>query len=144
MKCPVVLCKCCLGIIPALVSLGVPAEPDVRPGLWESTISIQVPGMPMTPPPSTQRYCITKADLVPQDPASNSDCQRLDHKIEGNTVTWSAECKHAGGNTIGSGKITYAGDTYQGGMEMLISNESGKDLKMTQTMHGHRIGDCAK
>lgn len=136
--------KISMGVTLALFSFAAQAELNMQPGMWETTITMHMPGMPMVPPPTTQRYCITQEDLVPQDPQSAKDCQRLDHNIEGNTVTWNAECTHNGGVTVGSGKITYAGDTYQGSMEMEMRNGPGGGMKMTQTMVGHRIGDCPK
>ncbi len=136
--------KISMGITMGLFSLGAQADLNMQPGMWETTITMNMPGMPMVPPPTTQRYCITQEDLVPRDPKSAKDCQRLDHKIEGNTVTWNAECKQDGRVTVGSGRITYAGDTYEGSMEMEMRNGPGGGMKMTQTMQGHRIGDCPK
>jgi hypothetical protein len=136
--------KITLGVTLALCSLGAQAELNMQPGLWETTIAMHMPGMPMAPPPITQRTCISREDLVPKDPQSSKDCQRLDHQIEGDTVTWNAECKHAGGTTVGNGKIVYTGDNYQGSMEMEMRDGSGKVMKMSQTLSGHRVGDCPK
>ena len=134
--------KITMGVTLALSSFGTQADLNMQPGLWETTITMNMPGMPMVPPPTTQRTCITREDLVPKDPQSAQDCQRLDHNIEGNTVTWNAECEHAAGTTIGSGKITYTGNTYQGSMEMEMRNGQGKVMKMNQTLSGRRVGDC--
>jgi len=136
--------KITLGATLALSGFGAQADLNMQPGLWETTITMHMPGMPMVPPPTTQRTCITREDLVPKDPQSSKDCQRLDHNIEGNTVTWNAECTHDGGTMVGNGKITYAGDTYQGSMEMEMRNGPGGGMTMSQTLTGRRIGDCPK
>lgn len=132
------------GSILALSSVGAQAELNMQPGLWESTITTNMPGVPMVPPPVTQRYCITRDDLVPQDPQAARECKRLEHKIQGNTVTWNAECQHEGMTTVGAGRITYAGDTYTGTMDMEMRGGPMGTMKMTQTMKGRRVGDCSK
>ena len=132
------------GVALVLPSVGAQADLNMHPGLWESTITSHMPSMPMAPPPVVQRNCITKEDLVPQDPEAARDCKRLEHKIEGSTITWSAECQHEGMTTVGTGRITYAGDSYSGTMDMEMRGGPMGSIKMTQSMEGHRVGDCAK
>lgn len=124
------------------VATAAQAAPNVRPGLWETTVTSNIPGMPMAPPPMTHQSCITKDDLVPRDKKTPDQCSRMDHKIEGDTVTWSVECEQNGMKTVGTGHITYVGDTFTGTIEMNMQGGPGGAMKMTQQMQGRRIGDC--
>ena len=131
--------------LPVLILHGVQparAAPDVRPGLWETTITSNIPGMPMAPPPVTHQSCITKDDLVPRDRKAPDECQRIEHNVDGDSVTWTVECEQHGMKTQGNGRITYVGDTFSGQIEMTLQGGPGGSMKMTQVMQGRRVGDC--
>lgn len=117
-------------------------KPNMRPGLWETTITPSVEGMPMAPPPMTHRSCITHEDLVPRDEQTAKNCSHFEHKITGDTVTWTAKCQQHEMTTVGKGKITYVGDTYSGVIEIEMQGGPGGTMKMMQRMEGRRIGDC--
>ena len=57
-------------------------------------------------------------------------------------MTWSVECEQNGMKTVGTGHITYVGDTFTGTIEMNMQGGPGGAMKMTQQMQGRRIGDC--
>lgn len=63
------------------------AEPDMREGLWEITVKMDMPGMPMQMPAMTHTQCITKKDLIPQKPEKNQDCKTISSKTSDNTVS---------------------------------------------------------
>jgi hypothetical protein len=116
------------------------AKLNVKPGQWQTTIKIEMPGMPMALPPFTTESCITEKDLVPGTQQQGQDCKVLSQKITGNTVEWSIECKDGqGGSTTGKGKITYAGESFDGAMDLTASG-----MQIKYTLHGKRIGDCKK
>lgn len=123
-------------------TLTATAAPDVRPGLWETTVKTQVPGMPMAMPSITHRYCLHKKDLVPNTRQPGQHCKLLDHAISGNTVSWRVQCRSQGMSSTGEGKITYAGDTYHGRIVMDMQQGGGQPMKMIQTLQGRRVGDC--
>ncbi len=120
----------------------ISAAPDVRVGMWETTIQSVIEGMPMSPPPMTHRGCITEADLVPHMESPGQECKILEHSVSGNSVTWRIQCSHEGMSTSGTGKITYAGDHYEGSVEMNVQGGPMGAMKMTQSMTGRRVGDC--
>jgi len=46
-----------------LLPAAVPAADGIRPGMWEITSTMEVPGMPMGMPPTTVKQCYTKDDV---------------------------------------------------------------------------------
>jgi len=112
--------------------------PNMKEGLWEITVKTEMPGMEMPPMKHTQ--CLTKKDFVPQGPQQpGQECKITDVKVDGNTVTWSLECKSPGGEMKGTGKTTYSGNSFKGTMVMSMPPTN---MKITTHMSGKRIGDC--
>jgi hypothetical protein len=119
---------------------------DMQPGEWSITTTTKVEGMPMAPPPSTYKTCLTEKDLVPppgdkKDPQA-PDCEIKDQKVSGNTVSWSMVCTMAQGGTVdGTGSVTYAGTTFEGKTDMTM-DMGGQKMTIHNTMSGKRLGAC--
>ena len=112
---------------------------NMKEGKWEITSTVEMKGMPAgMMKPQTFTTCLKQTDYVPKN-ADQKDCTMKDVTVSGNTVTWEAVCK----DSSGKGQITYAGDTYDGNMEMTMK-EGGKDMNMKMTMKGKHIGPCDK
>ena len=118
------------------------AGPNMRPGLWETTIKTEMQGMAMPMPTTSYRHCITKEDLVPRTERPGEQCKILKNTISGDTVTWRVSCESQGMKTTGTGRITYKGDTYHGSIEMQMSGGPMGSMKMSQKMQGKRIDNC--
>ena len=119
------------------------AELDMRDGLWEITVKMDMPGMPMQMPPMTHTQCITKKDIIPQKPEKNQDCKIINSKTSGNTVSWTIQCRDKDGTTAeSSGKVTYKKDKFDGTIYMTVNQPGQGKMKMTQHMSGKRIGEC--
>lgn len=122
--------------LPALAFAASPA----KPGKWEMTMQMEMPGM--TLPARSHTYCLTKEEaenpekLAPQQQRQNADCQRTDFKVDGHTVTWKVECKSG---THGEGKITYTSDSFNGSMHMTMPNG-----EMNAKYSGKYLGACDK
>jgi len=110
---------------------------NMKEGLWQITMTIEMPGMPMQMPPQTYTHCLTKKDMVPQKEEPNQECRMVKRDIEGNTVTWVMECKTSEGTAVFNGKVTYKGDSFEGIIKM---KQSG--MEMTQNLKGKWIGEC--
>ena len=130
-------------LLVAVCALAVPmfAASPVKPGKWQVTMEMEMPGMAMKMPPTTITHCITKEDAENPEatlPKTSKDgkCKISDYKMDGNTVSWSMTCEGKEPMT-GSGKITYTGDSYDGSMKMKIG-----DHEMNAHYTGKRIGDC--
>ena len=129
----------CLLMILALIFplFAVAAEPDVKFGLWETTIKTEMAGMPMQQPALTHTQCITKENMVPDNSPPNSECKMVEKKITGNTATWRMECQGDQGTTEAKGQITYVEDAFDGTIEI-----STQGMTITQKLTGKRLGDC--
>jgi hypothetical protein len=112
-----------------------------KPGKWQVTTDMDMPGMPMKMKPITTEVCVTEADLqdpqkaVPKD--AKSDCKVSDYKVAGNTVTWAMECPSQ--KMKGTGEATYTGDAYTGTMKMEMGEQ-----KMSMKLSGKWVGTCTK
>ncbi len=118
---------------------GMAMSQNMKEGLWEITMSLEMPGMPMKMPPQTNTQCLTKKDIVPQKAEPGQECKMVRSETKGNTVFWVMECKTKEGTVLFDGKVTYRGETFDGVIKV---KQSGMD--MTQNVAGKRIGNCPK
>ena len=117
---------------------GVLADaPNMKDGLWEMTIKMEMAGMPMEMPEMKHTQCITKDNAVPDTSQPDQKCEMISNKVSGDTVTWEMECDTPQGPAHSKGTITYHGDTFDGTVNMTMGQ-----MVMTQKMSGRRIGDC--
>lgn len=106
-------------------------------GLWEITVDVDMPGMPMKMPPTTFTQCLKKDKAVPMDQKPGQECKVKDVATKGNTTSWTMECSNPGGQMTGKGTVTYTGDKMEGSMQM-----QGQGMSMTSHYKGHRMGEC--
>lgn len=119
------------------------ADVNMDDGMWEITMKMEMPGMPMEMPPITSTQCLTKKDNVPQQQGKGVDCKMISHKIEGNTVSWVITCRmKEGGTAESTGTITYSGKSFKGTMKTVMNEPGAEKMEVTQHMSGKRIGDC--
>lgn len=115
---------------------------DMKEGLWEITVKMEMEGMPMEMPAQTIRQCVKKEDPVPKisesGKGSDKDCKFTSKQIKGDSVSWKAECRDKEGVTTMIGRITYRGTTFDGIQEI---REDG-ELIMKSKVSGKWIGQC--
>ena len=111
--------------------------PNMKDGLWEITIEIEMPGMPMKMPAMTHTQCITSENAVPDSSQPGQECKIIENHVDGDTVTWRMECNTPEGKAEAAGEITYTDDTFKGTIKM---NMQG--MEMLQKLSGKRIGEC--
>jgi hypothetical protein len=124
------------------------AQPNIREGLWEITMKMEMEGMPGGGrPPQTMQHCVTPKDL--QNPAAmdrgmdkSSRCEMTDYRLQGNTATWKMVCKGEGAMT-GTGTATYSGTSYTMITKMAMT-QGGKAMNMTMSNTGKYLGPCKK
>jgi uncharacterized protein DUF3617 len=133
-------------LIPALLAAAIPAlacaAPNMQEGNWEVTTKMEMEGMPFQMPPMKHNQCMTRQDVVPSAKKDQS-CVVKDQKVSGDTVTWRVTCKDRDGTTEGDGKVTYAGKTYAGAMNMKVTDKRGKATSVRYQMQGRHTGPCA-
>ena len=119
-------------------------QSPMRPGNWEVSVKMTMPGMNMEMPPIKQTQCVT-AEMI-KDPQSSlprgpgsGDCKISDYKFTASTATYKVECTKPAPMTA-VGEMKYSGsDAYVGTMTIESSGQ-----KMTMSYDAKRIGDCAK
>ena len=110
---------------------------NMKEGLWQITMTMEMPGIPMQRPPQSYTHCLTKKDMVPQKEEPNQECRMVKRDIEGDTVTWVMKCQTEEGITVLNGKVTYNRKSFEGVIKMKQS-----DMEMTQNLKGKWIGEC--
>lgn len=122
-----------------VASPAMAAGPNMKEGLWQITVTMDMPGMPMQMPPQTFTHCLTKKDYVPQKEEPDKECKMTRHDVKGDTVTWVMECNTSEGKVVSNGKATYKETTFDG-----IVKVKQAGMEITQKMKGKWIGECKK
>ncbi len=109
--------------------------------LWDVTMKMEMPGMPMAMPAQTFQTCLKKDRAKGEDSIPKQDnCKVTDVKTVGNKVSFAMQCTGDEPMT-GRGEITSTPTSYDGRMQMK-STRRGQDLEMTQTFSGKKVGAC--
>ena len=122
-----------------LTAAGMANGAGMKPGLWEINSTIEMPGLPFQPPPTTITHCYTSEDvknnekMVPQQ----SDCKVTEFKSTGNKMTWQLVCTGEQKGS-GSGEMIFKGDSAYEGMMTFRTDE----MSMTNRYKARRLGDC--
>jgi hypothetical protein len=119
-------------------------QSPMRPGHWEVTMKMSMPGMNMEMPPMKQTQCVTAEMLkdpqssVPKGPAAG-DCKVSNYKFTASTATYTMTCTQPTPMTA-VGEMRYSGtDAYTG----TITIDSGGQ-RMSMTYDAKRLGECPK
>ena len=112
-------------------------------GYWDTFVTIRIQGGLLPVPAIKSSKCITRRDPLPNSVQSGMNCRIFDKTVIGNNVSWRIECDDDKGKMEGQGKITYAGATFSGGMDVLVTEIGGdRRAKMQYVMRGERVRDC--
>jgi hypothetical protein len=135
-----------LMILAFIVSLvcATSALAEIKDGLWEITSKAEIKGMPGQMPPSMVRHCLTKSDPVPKAMDKRMECKMKDQSINGDTVTYTMECKGKDSVVLTSGTMTYKGNTFAGASTTNIKSKSQPQMQMSNKISGKYIGPCNK
>ncbi len=140
--------KRALPLLLALAALPTLAgDRTASPGLWESSVQMQMAGMPYPMPPHTSRRCITQEmidrneDIPRAQTRTGEECQIGDVHRAGNTASWTLRC--SGSHPMqGSGMVTYDSATAYHAQLRMTMQMDGRQMQMTQSIESHRVGDC--
>jgi Protein of unknown function (DUF3617) len=113
---------------------------QAKDDLWEVTMKMEMPGMPMAMPAQVHRVCVSKnrkdEDLIPR----RDNCRILDSAKSGNKITYKMECTGQDA-MVATGEMIYSGNSYEGRMKM-TAKSGNETMNMDQTFTGKRVGDC--
>jgi hypothetical protein len=120
------------------VAQGLAAD-AMKPGEYEYTVRMEMPGMPVAMPAQTSRQCVTQAEVeggrqfgIRQDP----DCQVKNLKHGAGKASFDVAC---GNGTTGRAEYTYDGNGMNGKTTM---NMDGN--RMVVHLSARRLGDCPR
>jgi hypothetical protein len=123
-----------------LAAFCLPAAAQEKDELWETTVKMEMAGMPMSMPAQTVRACMEKGAKEDSYVPKQGECKTVESNRSGNTYTFKMVCE--GNNRLtGSGEITFTDGAYAGRMKM-TGMMGGQPVDMTQTYSGKRVGSC--
>ncbi len=114
---------------------------DFQEGRYEITSSVSMPDMAGASPQTRITRCMTAKDPVPDQSTADPNCKVLEMQTQGNTVTWSVECKQQGQTMKSSGKMTYQGDRFEGTVKTVMLDPDG-NMTINSAIKGRRVGPC--
>lgn len=131
----------CAVVLSVLLPAAVFAAEGMRPGMWETTTTMDMPGMPMKMAPTTVKHCYTAEEVKDQKKviSSNKDCTVTDVKRSGNKVTWKMKCTGQNPGTF-SGETVFSGDSYVSTMQR--ESQGGQGMSVNMKVEGKRVGNC--
>jgi len=120
-----------------LLPVAALAAGGMKPGNYEYTTKMEMPGMPFAMPPMTAQHCLKQSDIDKNEQYRtdrSQDCEVKNLKQAGAKTTFDLACKD--GTT---GKAEYnVTDTGMTGKTVLTR----EGTPMTMNMSAKRLGDC--
>jgi hypothetical protein len=117
----------------------------MRPGLWELAITVSIDGKQQTVPAA--RECVSQADVdhaTKSLPRPAGACELTNVRRSDERATYDLVCQQDLVTTQGRADIVFAGDRYQGKVDLVIAGKSGGGMPVAMTIDATRVGDCAK
>jgi hypothetical protein len=127
------------GLILATAAATAAEDPSTQPGLWDYTVKMEIPGMPVALPPQTFQQCVTQADVdsgKQYRSGSDQDCEVRNIKESADRITFDLACKDG---TTGKSDFRYTASTLSG---KTVMTREGQDVTLNMT--AKRAGDCKK
>lgn len=128
--------------------LSMAGDYNYKPGLWESTATMKMEGMPpemaamamMNMEPKVERECVKGTEHLFED---NQECKYEKKRISSKKMQIVKITCVTDGNvvTTGRGEINFMGETVEGWFEMDMPN-APPEMKMKSTFTSKYIGAC--
>ena len=135
-----------LGLAGALtfVGMAVAQTVNLRPGQYEMTVEMNMPGGEKMAP-LKQTDCITTDDLKDftkafQEPDFAKSCKVSGYTATGSKVTFNTDCTEDGARITGKTEMNFTAESFTG----LTTTKDGEGNVITMKASGKRIGDCPK
>lgn len=123
-----------IATLPATVMADKPA---MKPGQWEYTMKMEMPGMPFAMPPIKTQRCLTQDEINRGDQYAKdekNECQVKNLKQSAGSASYDVACKDG---TTGHYDFTYGADTMTG---KGVTDSQGQ--KVTTNFSSKRLGEC--
>ena len=116
----------------AIAAVAVVQAQGRKGDLWDITSQMEMPGMPMAMPASTQQVCVGK-DQPPF--RAREGCRITDQQKLPTGWSWKMICNDG---TTADGNMSYQGTAAWTGMMNMKMKEGAANLKLA----GKRVGEC--
>lgn len=125
-------------VLISAVSFPLAALADgMKPGLYDYTVKMEMPGMPFAMPPQTFQNCVKQQDLDQgkhYQTQRDEDCALKNMKQSPGKASFDLACKDG---TTGHADYTFTDTSMTG--KQVITREG---TPMTMNMSAKRVGDC--
>ena len=130
--------------VPTLVAAVAAQTVILRPGQYEMTVEMNMPGG-VKMDPLKQTDCITRDDLKDfskafQEPDFAKACKVSGYSATGNKVTFNTDCTEDGTRMTGKTEMNFTAESFNG----QTTTKDGEGNVMTLKMSGKRVGECPK
>ena len=126
----------------ALATAASAASP-MQPGLWELSMTQDGSG----PAPLIARECIAQSDIDSETktlPRPDGACKLSNIQRTAIGTTYEIHCANDAVTTQGRAQLTFAGDRYQGKVDLTSTAKDGRSSATTLRIDARRVGDCTK
>ena len=123
------------------------AATAMRPGLWETTVTVQVAGAESRRT-IVSRTCYADADVsdatrvLPRQREPGMKCENRDVKPQAGKASWQVACASADGSLTGPAEVTFAATSYAGKAELDRKKKGAKAEKVSATLSGKWVEAC--
>lgn len=132
---------CAISVLGMLLAVLPAWGLDFKPGKYEITVKMEMPGMPGGMPPQTMAQCLNEQNPVPDSSPDAQGCKMSNMRTKGNTVTYTIECNQPGMEAKITGEMIYKGDAFEGTTKTSMGPEAG-GMTVVTVVKGKRIGKC--
>ncbi|MEX0914323.1 MAG: DUF3617 family protein [Wenzhouxiangellaceae bacterium] len=130
----------------AVSNAAVAEDPNINPGMWEttSTVTIDSEQFPIPPRTDTSSECVT-AEKIADGQAfleDNDECEFKNKDMRADGMDYTMTCASPeGGEVTMKASMKFDGDSMTGTIDGDIESPMGV-MKMNVEMSGTRTGDC--
>jgi len=118
---------------------------DFKPGMWETTTTMEVKGLPpemagmMNMPPRIEKECVKHSELMF---VKDEACKFERNRINANKMQVTILCVTGEGSSSGKGEIHFNGKHSSGWFEMTIPQGPADSMSMKRFFEARYLGAC--
>lgn len=116
---------------------GHAADLNFKEDLWELTLIMEMPGIPIALPPQTFTQCLTRDRSLPTPSEGFRECQVSRMEVQDSRVTWEWVCDTGEGPAAVGGEMEYQGDRLSG-----LLRVRQEDMEVVQKLSGTWLREC--
>ena len=144
---PALAQKSAAAAAPALAPVAAGAPTAMRPGLWETTATVETIGAESRRT-IVSRACYRATDVsdtvrvLPRQREPGMKCENRDVKPQAGKASWQVACASADGSLAGPAEITFAATSYAGKAELERKKKGAKAEKVSTTLSAKWVEAC--